>query len=205
MQAIKLSCTVGQFRPAVKTTLKKMELPRESWLLRWIQPKERDMTQTRMDLHRWLEEIGGEFGWSPVLTEAGDCAFQVDEGVDLLVESHPLIDKHLALTATLGAADQDMPSRMLLACLGLNATFQVDGKFSIGYRPTAKCLTLHSRFAPEAADWNAEAFVLALTHFSLVAAQIAHGLKTGEMYAFGGAASDAQVDAPVAPAAPNYA
>lgn len=163
------------------------------------------MTQTRTDLHGWLEEIGAEFGWSPALTETGDCAFQSEDGLEILVESHPVLDQHLVLTASLGPADAEMPSRLLLACLGLNATFQVDGKFSVGYRPAAKILTLHSHFAPDDTEWNAESFLVTLTHFTLVAQQIATGLTTGEMYAFGGAAPESEPAAPAPASSPNYA
>ena len=161
------------------------------------------MTKNATALRSWLEEIGAELGWEAVMTEAGDCAFQSASGLNVLVEPHPFLDEQLAFTAILGTAGEDTPSKLLLACLGLNATLQADGRYAVGYRPVAKALTLGMRFAPRSEDWNADAFFDALTHFLLLADQVSSGIATGDIHCFGSIQEALEIPAQATP--PSYA
>lgn len=142
-------------------------------------------TENAKALRGWLEEIGAELGWEANMTEEGDCAFQTANGIDVLVEPHPFQDRRLALTAVLGKADEETPSRLLLACLGLNATLQADGRYCVGYRPYGKVLTLGMTFMPESEHWNADDFFAVLTQFLFLADQVVSGITSGEIDAFG--------------------
>lgn|GEM_PF-2799625 len=160
-------------------------------------------TENAKALRGWLEEIGAELGWEANMTEEGDCAFQTTNGIDVLIEPHPFEDRRLALTAVLGKADEETPSRLLLACLGLNATLQADGRYCVGYRPYGKVLTLGMTFTADSEQWNADGFFAVLTQFLFLVDQVVSGIASGEIDAFG----SIQVPSDHAPQAtmPSYA